>query len=281
MPLEHPDGRVDTGLLQYCGKGEGGVQAGAQPALQHLRRGANLLTIVPPARGWFGVADVAGLHAVEHCSDDRVHPLWVLALIAVDGRVPGGLREAIRDLEHQGCDGRRVGLHVGSQDFQCQLWRGCLPLVGGEDGHVLGRLAEHLPRAVAQHHPNSAGALLVDIEHRRRVQLEVDRAQHCGPVDGEVEVDLARAAVGAVGADHVDLDHRAPDAVCGAVDDDALNNRNPAMRHGIAEVGHSGDLNPRPDSRHRNLSGAPDKRLGRQWPRFGGHRLLGGRPSLG
>lgn len=55
-------------------------------------------------------------------------------------------------------------------------------------------------------------------------------------------MDLARAAVRAVGADHLDLEDRAAQLVAGVVDRNVVDHRDAAVRHRVAQVGEGVDL---------------------------------------
>lgn len=116
---------------------------------------------------------------------------------------------------------------------------------------------------VAQDDTDLTRTLFIDAQHRRRIEFEVDGAQHGGLVSEQVEVDLGGVAVRSVGADHVDLEDRAVSVTARVIDGDVLDDGDAAMGHRIAQVADGDDVDAR-------------RILGRRWRSGRGCGLDGG-----
>ena len=98
VTLQHPDGRVDAGLLERRGHGQMSCRGRCRAAPRGL-----LLVCGPsdhraPAGRRLGVADIAGSHGVEDRLRDRVDTLGVLTLVAVDRRISRQREQSVGDI---------------------------------------------------------------------------------------------------------------------------------------------------------------------------------------
>ena len=128
------------------------------------------------------------------------------------------------------------------QHLESELQRRGFPLVAGQYVDFFGLFGQHVTCRVAKNHADSPGALLVDLQHRGRVELQVDISKDGRFVRCEVEKYLLRSAVRSIGTHNVDFDDRASQVATGVVDGDVIDDRDPAVGHRVAEVGNRMDL---------------------------------------
>nr|KHD96901.1 hypothetical protein GY22_12240 [Kocuria polaris] len=128
------DDRVQTGLLQRRGVGDGQIETRAPPLGEHPIHGADLLPRGLEGRGGFGVADSEGGEGVVYRPAD-LHRSFGPALVAVQRGIVGALFQQIGGAVEYLPDRRRVRGDESRQQFGD---RAGVPLVPGQQSHVRG-----------------------------------------------------------------------------------------------------------------------------------------------
>ena len=91
-------------------------------------------------------------------------------------------------------------------------------------------------RRITQDDADGAGPLFVNLQHRGGIQLQIDVAQDRWLVGRQVEKYLLGSAMRSLCTDDVDFHDRTAQVSAGVVDGDVVDDRDPTVRHRIAEV---------------------------------------------
>ena len=126
---------------------------------------------------------------------------------------------------------------MGGQHLHGELLWLRHPVAGREDFDVDRRLGERRAFGVTEHGTDPARLLLVDRQHPRRIEHEVDVAQGRRLTVGEVEHEDLRPSERSLGAEDVELHGRAAQVASRVLDGDLFDHRDAAVRHGVAEHG--------------------------------------------
>ncbi len=240
VTVDHPQQRPNAGLLQGGRHDDDRVQAGCDSAVQDVAGCADFLPDLGPAGGRLCIADLPSLHRLVDRSDDRVHTLGS-GLVALDGRAAGALLEDVRRLRQQLGDRRVVRHDERRQHLQRQQrGRGSPMLCGQEfDRRLVGGESTAV---VCQRDADGRGAGLLDLKHGGRVGDEADIGQDQGALAVEVDEEFAGLAEGAVRVADLESERGTERRRLRCVDGDAVDHRDPVVRHRVAQGGCGHDI---------------------------------------
>lgn len=210
VTLRHHQHRVQPRLFQRCGEQQRGVEAGREPALEHLARRADLLTLQLEAGGRLGIGQPQPGHRRPDCRRELVHAGARLGLVAIDAV---GLARAAQHLAcrlEQSADCGIVGKREGCEQLRHR--RRSAPFVAGEQLHrhpLLGELQirDLRPRRERHRRAHRLGQLQQQAGVERQIALA---HPDFAAADDAVEPPLARREhrrVG-LGGEHDPLDRR-------------------------------------------------------------------------
>ena len=155
------------------------------------------------------------------------------------------------------------------QHLQRELRRRCLPLVSGQNVDVFGALRQHVSCGIAQDHADSARALFVDRQHRRRVEHQ---SRHLAGWSACArrgrEIPLGGPPCDPAALTTSTSTTALVNSLAGVVDGDVVDDRHPAVRHRVAQVGDRMYFDARRIGRRRVGDGGPvgSRRLARNLP---------------
>ncbi len=237
VSVEQPQSRVDARLFESSGQSDRGVETGTDTPVEDLGGRPDLLPVEPPARGRRGISNVASSHALVDRPHDRIHTLARPLLISVERWAARRLLKSVGRLDEQRCDRWRIRLNECRQKFDSELQRVCSPLIPGEHGDRTLVARDGHARGVAQRHADRTWHRVLDREHARRVEGQINSAQHGRCATVEVSQHDLRVPQRTERTDRVDLDGRSPQLRASVIDRHLRDDRDSAQRLGVAQVG--------------------------------------------